>query len=64
WALRAHRPYRSSHTDEETQEILRAGAGRQFDADVVAVLPEALVSAEDMLAQGGASEDGGGDEAG
>ncbi|MCK9497123.1 MAG: HD domain-containing protein [Dehalococcoidia bacterium] len=64
WALRAHRPYRPSHTDEETQEILRAGAGRQFDADVVAVLPEALVSAEDVLAQGGASEDGGGDEAG
>ncbi len=58
WALRAHRPYRPAHTDEEAQAILRAGAARQFDADVVEILPEALVAASDVLAaNGGPPED-------
>lgn len=54
WALRAHRPYRPAHSDEEARDVLLAGAGKQFDADVVAVLPDALVDAEDVLSQGGA----------
>lgn len=54
WALRAHRPYRPAHTDEEAQAILRAGAERQFDLEVVTVLPDALGAAADVLAENGA----------
>jgi len=53
WALRAHRPYRPAHTAEEALDILLAGAGRQFDAGVVGVLPEALASAGDVLTENG-----------
>ncbi len=42
WALRAHRPYRPAHTAEEALDILRASTGRQFDEDVVMLLPDAL----------------------
>ncbi len=51
WALRAHRPYRPAHTAEEALDILRASAGRQFDADVVTILPDALDAAADVLTQ-------------
>lgn len=53
WALRAHRPYRPAHTAEEALDILLGGAGRQFDADVVGTLPEALVAAGDVLTENG-----------
>lgn len=49
WALRARRPYRPAHGPEEALEILRAGAGRQFDPDVVEALPGALDAAEQAL---------------
>jgi len=42
WALRAHRPYRPAHTAEEALDILRASTGRQFDEDIVMLLPDAL----------------------
>jgi two-component system, response regulator RpfG len=41
-ALRADRPYRQAFSEQDALEMLEAGAGRQFDADVVAVLPGAL----------------------
>ena len=53
WALRAHRPYRPAHSAPEVLEILRDGAGRQFDADVVAALPAALERVEATLAADG-----------
>ncbi len=49
WALRAERPYRPAHGPEEALEILRAGAGRQFDADVVESLPASLEAAAQVL---------------
>ncbi len=49
WALRAHRPYRPAHGPEEALDILLAGAGRQFDADVVEALPAALETVEQVL---------------
>lgn len=55
WALRAHRPYRPAHTADEALGILRASAGRQFDADVVMALPDALDAASDVLNGLGAS---------
>ncbi|MDA1241357.1 MAG: HD domain-containing protein [Chloroflexi bacterium] len=41
-ALRADRPYRQAFSEQDALAMLDAGAGRQFDADVVAVLPGAL----------------------
>lgn len=51
WALRADRPYRSAHGQEEALEILRVSAGRQFDTDVVEVLPDALAIVAEVLGE-------------
>ena len=49
-----HRIAPPRHTDEEAQAILRAGAERQFDLEVVTILPDALGAAADVLAENGA----------
>ena len=41
-ALRAERPYRPAFSADETTVMMELGAGRQFDARVVEVLPEAI----------------------
>jgi HD-GYP domain-containing protein (c-di-GMP phosphodiesterase class II) len=48
WALRAHRPYRQAFSHEDAMATLEAGAGRQFDADVVAALPAAVAALEEI----------------
>jgi len=53
WALRAHRPYRPAHTADEALDILRASAGRQFDEDIVMLLPDALNAVSGNAAQDG-----------
>ena len=44
WALRARRPYRPAFNETEAIDLMRSGAGQQFDADVVRELPAALQS--------------------
>ncbi len=46
WALRADRPYRPAVTGPEALATIQSAAGRQFDADVVAVLPAAIAAFE------------------
>ncbi len=45
-ALRAERPYRPALAVEAALEVLRNGAGEQFDPRVVGVLPDALPACE------------------
>ncbi len=53
-ALRASRPYRPAFSEDETMVMIELGAGRQFDAQVVEVLPEALeaISLPDAAPEG------------
>ncbi|MEX2373611.1 MAG: HD domain-containing phosphohydrolase [Dehalococcoidia bacterium] len=51
WALRAHRPYRAAYEAQHALETLHAGAGKQFDAEIVEALPAALEVADLVLAQ-------------
>lgn len=44
WALRARRPYRPAFDEQEAIDLMSAGSGQQFDADVVDALPGALES--------------------
>ena len=43
-ALRAERPHRAAHSEDETLVLIELGAGRQFDAQVVEALPDALAT--------------------
>ncbi len=45
-ALRAERPHRAALPVEAALDVLRNGAGEQFDARVVAVLPDSLDACE------------------
>ena len=45
WALRAERPHREAFSAAEAVEIIEAGAGTQYDAELAARLPEALLPA-------------------
>jgi HD-GYP domain-containing protein (c-di-GMP phosphodiesterase class II) len=45
-ALRAERPYRAAFGSQTALEIIEGGAGPQFDAAVVEMLPAALADIE------------------
>lgn len=53
WALRARRPYRNGHSEEETLRILHESAGQHYDADVVSALEGALPRTLETLAATG-----------
>ena len=53
YALRADRPHRPAYDEDDTMTMIELGAGRQFDARVVEVLPVAL----EALARGGDDEE-------
>jgi len=59
WALRAPRPFRAALDSAEAIETLEASAGRQFDADVLAVLPGTLSLVDELLSEVGAEAAGG-----
>ena len=48
-ALVTDRPYRKGQSRETALDILEAGAGRQWDSELVALFPDALASSAEAV---------------
>ena len=46
WALRAERAYRDAFSEADALALIQASAGQQYDAELVVLLPVAIVVCE------------------